>query len=158
MPSSRLILGRPLLLLPPVPPSIRVFSNESTLHIRWPKYWSFSFSISPSSEHPGLISFRMHWLTSSEWLKQDSVFLSHVKGGWQASQGCSAVGAPGLTPSVCASRHECVAFVPQASSHGGQGAGEPAITSASQQGGQRAKVPHSAFTLSRALCVPLART
>ena len=62
MPSSHLILCRPLLLLPPVPPSIRVFSNESALCIRWPKYWSFSFSISPSNEHPGLISFRMHWL------------------------------------------------------------------------------------------------
>ena len=55
MPSSHLILCHPLLLLPPIPPSIRVFSNESTLHMRWPKYWSFSFSISPSSEHPGLI-------------------------------------------------------------------------------------------------------
>ena len=52
----------PLLLLPPIPPSIRVFSNESTLHMRWPNYWSFSFSISPSNEHPGLISFRMDWL------------------------------------------------------------------------------------------------
>ena len=62
MPSSRLILGRPLLLLPPVPPSIRVFSNESTLRMRWPKYWSFSFSIIPSKEIPGLISFRMVWL------------------------------------------------------------------------------------------------
>ena len=62
MPSSRLILGRPLLLLPPIPPSIRVFSNESTLHFRWPKYWSFSFSISPSKEIPGLISFRVDWL------------------------------------------------------------------------------------------------
>ena len=62
MPSSHLILCRPLLLLPPIPPSIRVFSNESTLHVRWPKYWSFSFSISPSNEHPGLISFRMDWL------------------------------------------------------------------------------------------------
>ena len=62
MPSNHLILCRPLLLLPPIPPSIRVFSNESTLHIRWPKYWSFSFSISPSNEHPGLISFRMDWL------------------------------------------------------------------------------------------------
>ena len=62
MPSSHLILCRPLLLLPPVPPSIRSFSNESTLCIRWPKYWSFSFSISPSNEHPGLISFRMDWL------------------------------------------------------------------------------------------------
>ena len=62
MPSSHLILCRPLLLLPPIPPSIRVFSNESTLYMRWPKYWSFSFSISPSNEHPGLISFRMDWL------------------------------------------------------------------------------------------------
>ena len=62
MPSSHLILGRPLLLLPPNPPSIRVFSSESTLHMRWPKYWSFSFSISPSNKHPGLISFRMDWL------------------------------------------------------------------------------------------------
>ena len=62
MPSSHLILCRPLLLLPPVPPSIRVFSNESTLRMRWPKYWSFSFSISPSKEHPGLSSFRMDWL------------------------------------------------------------------------------------------------
>ena len=62
MPSSHLILYHPLLLLPPIPPSIRVFSSESTLHIRWPKYWSFSFSISPSNEHPGLISFRMDWL------------------------------------------------------------------------------------------------
>ena len=62
MPSSHLILCRPLLLLPPIPPSIRVFSNESTLHMRWPKYWSFSFSIIPSKEHPGLISFRMDWL------------------------------------------------------------------------------------------------
>ena len=62
MPSSHLILCRPLLLLPPIPPSIRVFSNESTLRMRWPKYWSFSFSIIPSNEHPGLISFRMDWL------------------------------------------------------------------------------------------------
>jgi len=62
MPSSHLILCHPLLLLPPIPPSIRVFSNESTLCIRWPKYWSFSFSIIPSKEHPGLISFRMDWV------------------------------------------------------------------------------------------------
>ena len=62
MPSSRLILCHPLLLLPPIPPSIRVFSNESTLRMRWPKYWSFSFSMIPSKEHPGLISFRMDWL------------------------------------------------------------------------------------------------
>ena len=59
IPSSHLILCRPLLLLPPIPPSIRVFFNESSLHMRWPKYWSFSFSIIPSKEHPGLISFRM---------------------------------------------------------------------------------------------------
>ena len=62
MPSSRLILCCPLLLLPPIPPSIRVFYNESTLHKRWPRYWSFRFCISPSNEHPGLICFRMDWL------------------------------------------------------------------------------------------------
>ena len=62
MPSSHLILCRPLLLPPPIPASIRVFSNESTVRMRWPKYWSFSFSLSPSNEHPGLISFLMDWL------------------------------------------------------------------------------------------------
>ena len=62
MPSNRLILCHPLLLLPSIFPNIRVFSNESSLHIRWPKYWSFSFNISPSNEHPGLMSFRMDWL------------------------------------------------------------------------------------------------
>ena len=62
MPSSHLILCHPLLLLPPIPPSIRVFSNESTLLMRWPKYWNFSHCISPSNEHPRLVSFRMHWL------------------------------------------------------------------------------------------------
>ena len=62
MPSNHLILCCPLLLLPPIPPSIRVFSNESVLRMRWPKYWSFTFNISPSNEHPGLISFRMDWL------------------------------------------------------------------------------------------------
>ena len=62
MPSSQFILCRPLLLLPLIPPSIRVFSNESTLRMRWPAYWCFSFSISPSNEHPGLIYFRMDWL------------------------------------------------------------------------------------------------
>ena len=62
MPSSHLMLCSPLLFLPSIPPSIRVFSNESTLRIRWPKYWSFSLSMSPSNEHPGLISFRMDWL------------------------------------------------------------------------------------------------
>ena len=63
MPSSHLLLCHPLLLLPTIPPSIRVFSDESTLHMRWPKYWSFSFSISPSKEIPGLISFRMDWIS-----------------------------------------------------------------------------------------------
>ena len=62
MPSNHLILYRPLFLLPSIFPSVRVFSNESALHIKWPKYWSFSFDISPSNEHPGLISFRMDWL------------------------------------------------------------------------------------------------
>ena len=62
MPSNHLILCRPLLLLPSIFPNIRVFSNDSALHIRWPRYWSFSFNISPSNEHPGLISFRMDWL------------------------------------------------------------------------------------------------
>ena len=62
MPSCHLILCHPLLLLSPIPPTIRVFSNESTLRMKWPKYWSFSFSISPSNEHPGLISFRIDWL------------------------------------------------------------------------------------------------
>jgi len=68
MPSSHLILCRPLLLLPSIPPSIRVFSNESTLRMRWPKYWSFSFSFIPSKEHPGLISLRMDWLDWMDWL------------------------------------------------------------------------------------------
>ena len=68
MPSSHLILCRPLLLLPPIPPSIRVFSNESALCNRWPKYWSFSFNISPSREHPGLISFRMDWLDLLDYI------------------------------------------------------------------------------------------
>ena len=65
-PSNHLILCRPLLLLPPIFPSIRIFSNESAVCIRWPKYWSFSFNINPSSEHPGLISFRMDWLDPSD--------------------------------------------------------------------------------------------
>ena len=73
MPSSHLILCPPLLLLPPIPPSIRVFSNESTLHMRWPKYWSFSFSISPSNEHPGLIS--LGW---TGWISLQSNGLSRV--------------------------------------------------------------------------------
>ena len=69
MPSSHLILCCPLLLLPPIPPSIRIFSNESTLGMRWPKYWSFSFSIIPSKEIPGLMSFRMDWLDLQGTLK-----------------------------------------------------------------------------------------
>ena len=90
MPSSHLILCHPLLLLPPAPPSIRVFSNESTLCIRWPKYWSFSLNISSSNEHPGLISFRMDWLdliqatlksllqyrSSKAWIFRCSAFFS----------------------------------------------------------------------------------
>ena len=71
MPSSHLILCHPLFLLPPIPPSIRIFSNESTLRMRWPKYWSFSFSIILSKEHPGLISFRMD-LVGSPWSPRDS--------------------------------------------------------------------------------------
>ena len=77
MPSSHLILCRPLLLLPPIPPSIRVFFNESTLHMRWPKYWSFSFSISPSNEHPGLISFRMDRLDLLAVLGTPKSLLQH---------------------------------------------------------------------------------
>ena len=73
MPSSHLILCHPV-LLPPIPPSIRVFSNESTLSMRWPKYWSFSFSISPSNEHPGLISFRMDWLDLLQSKRLSRVF------------------------------------------------------------------------------------
>ena len=90
MPSSHLILCHPLLLLPPVPPSIRVFYNESTLCMRWPKYWSFSFSISPSNEHPGLISFRMDWLdllaiqgTLKSLLQHHSSKVSRGAGYWQ---------------------------------------------------------------------------
>ena len=72
MPSNHLIFCHPLLLLPSIFPSIRVFSNESTLCMRWPKYWSFSFNISPSNEHPGLISFRMDWLIGSPFSPRDS--------------------------------------------------------------------------------------
>ena len=77
MSSSHLILCCPLLLLPPIPPSIRVFSNESSLHMRWPKYWSFSFSINPSNEHPGLISFRMYWLDLLEVQGTHKSLLQH---------------------------------------------------------------------------------
>ena len=75
MQSSHLILCHPLLLLPPIPTSIRVFSNESTLHVRWPKYWSFNFNISPSNEHPGLISFRTDWLDLDSRLKSRDITL-----------------------------------------------------------------------------------
>ena len=75
MPSSHLILCHPLLLLPPIPPSIRVFSNESPLRMRWPKYWSFSFSIIPSKEHPGLISFRMDWLMTPKQFTKPIIIL-----------------------------------------------------------------------------------
>ena len=79
MPSSHLILCRPLLLLPPIPPSIRVFSNESTLHMKWAKYWSFSFSISPSNEHLEVICLRMDWLTDvTGHVKIYNFFSSHA--------------------------------------------------------------------------------
>ena len=77
MPSSHLILCRPLLLLPSIPPSIRVFSNESILHMRWSKYWSFSLSISPSNEYPGLVSFRMDWLDLLEVQRTLKSLLQH---------------------------------------------------------------------------------
>ena len=77
MSSSHLILCHPLLLLPPIPPSTRVFSNESTLHMRWPKYWNFSFSISPSNKYSGLISFRMDWLDLLEFKGLRSLLLQH---------------------------------------------------------------------------------
>ena len=80
MPSSHLILCRPLLLLPPIPPSIRVFSNESALLMRWPKYWSFSFSIIPSKEIPGLISFRMDWLDLfNSWQQIQKIYKVHMR-------------------------------------------------------------------------------
>ena len=85
MPSSHLILCRPLLLLPPTPASIRVFSNESTLLIRWPKYWSFRFGISRSNEHPGLISFRMDWLDllAVQWTLKYSLNLTSIHDYWK---------------------------------------------------------------------------
>ena len=95
MPSSPLILCRPLLLLPPIPPSIRVFSNESTLHMRWPKYWSFSFTISPSKEHPGLISFILFYLFISFLIY---FLLYNLYWFWQTStcihHGCTRVPHP----------------------------------------------------------------
>ena len=108
MPSSHLILCRPLLLLPPIPPSIRVFSNDSALHIRWPKYWSFSFSISPSNEHPGLISFGMDWLDllavqgTLKSLTVRSLFaMNCFPGGSDGKESAICnVGDPGLIPEL----------------------------------------------------------
>ena len=106
MPSSHLILCRPLLLLPPIPPSIKVFSNESTLCMRCPKYWSFSFSIIPSKEHPGLISFRMDWL-----IFLNLVTVLHLKSilsdvkysyGWLLSFCCHLHGISFLIPLLLA--------------------------------------------------------
>ena len=101
MPSSHLILCRPLLLLPPTPPRIRVFSNESALHMRWPKYWSFSFNINPSNEHPGLISFR--W---TGWISLQSKGLSRVffnttvqKGGPKSNMTSTLIKGGNLQPS-----------------------------------------------------------
>ena len=97
MPSSHLIRCRPLLLLPPIPASIKVFSSESVLHIRWPKYWSFSFKISPSNEHPGLISFRMDWLDllsvqgTLKSLLQHTVQKHHFFGAQLSSQSNSHI-------------------------------------------------------------------
>ena len=96
MPSSHLILCHPLLLLPSIPPSIRVFSNESTLHMRWPKYWSFSFSISLSNEHPGLISFRTDWLDLLAVQGTLKSLLQHHSSKASILQ-CSAFCSPTLT-------------------------------------------------------------
>ena len=115
MPFSHLILGRPLLLLPPIPPSIRVFSNESALRIRWPKYWSFTFNISPSNEQPGLISFRMDWLdllavqgTLKSLLQHHSSKASVLQhsgfygfpGGSEVKASASNAGDPGSIPGL----------------------------------------------------------
>ena len=94
MPSSHLILCRPLLLLSPIPPSIRVFSSESTLHMRWPKYCSFSFSISPSNEHPGLISFRMDWLDLLAVQGTLQSLLQHLSLGVSKSVKCLRCATP----------------------------------------------------------------
>ena len=104
MPSNHLILCRPLLFLPSIFPSIRIFSDESTLHTRWPKYWSFSFNISSSNEHPGLISFRMDWLdllivqgTLKSLLQHHSLKASILQ--------CSAWGYPNLSLGTLCSTH-----------------------------------------------------
>ena len=98
MPSSHLILCHPLLLLPPIPPSIRVFSNESALRMRWPKYWSFSFSIIPSKEHLGLIFFRMDWLDLLAVQATLKTLLQHRSSKEINSSVLSCVYSPTLTP------------------------------------------------------------
>ena len=104
MPSSHLILCRPFFLLPPIPPSIRVFSNKSISHMRWPKYWSFSFSIIPSKEHPGLISFRMDWLDhlaaqgTLRSLLNTTVQKHQLFGAQLSSQSNSHIAAYQITP------------------------------------------------------------
>ena len=103
VPSNHLILCCPLLLLPSIFPSIRVFSNESALHIRWPKYWSFSFNISPSSEHPGLISFRMDWLDPLAVQGTLKSLLQHRSSKSINSLALSLLYGPTLT-----SIHECL--------------------------------------------------
>ena len=97
MPSSHLILCRPLLLLPPIPPSIRVFSNESTLRMTWPKYWNFSFSISPSNEHPGLVSFKMDWLDLLAVQGTLKSLLQHQQFKSISSSALSSLHSPTLT-------------------------------------------------------------
>ena len=106
MPSSHLILCRPLLLLPPISPSIRVFSNESTLRMRWPKYWSFSFNIIPSKEIPGLISFRMDWLdllavqeTLKSLLQHHSSKASRARSSKQDKRQQQPIGVLSIAPS-----------------------------------------------------------
>ena len=129
MPSSHLILCRPLLLLPPIPPSIRVFSNESTLPMRWPKYWSFSFSSIPSKEHPGLISFRMDWLdllavqgTIKSLLQYHSSKASIL---WHSAfftvQLCDAVMSVMLNVSLTLDLGICLSSLDQGLSENGQG-------------------------------------
>ena len=102
MPSSHLILCRPLLLLSPIPPSIRVFSNESTLCMRWPKYWSFSFSIIPSKEHPELTSFRMDWLDLLALLQYCQTLCNPMpdSSGWDSPGKSTRVGCHALLQGI----------------------------------------------------------
>ena len=116
MPSSHLILCRPLLLLPPVPPSIRVFPNESTLRMRWPKYWSFRFSITPSKEIPGLISFRMDWLDLLAVQGNLKSLLQHHSSKASIIQGTTEHPWP---PRECQQRESSMTFLPLCSSFAG---------------------------------------